>query len=180
MHEGEMEGEVPSHVVAGRMQGHSLHLMQRSWASVHVSQWTSILPLSISLDSEEGEGRVQWRGLSAVLGVGHVECCAWGVKCAVRCRMWSVVTCGITCGTWQRKYWLLTATVSITVKPSLLPWLRCDCVWRTRDSGKGFVCNAILATQIYISRKGKHSCLHENGSARLRHSHCELCNMTFH
>ena len=44
--------------------------------------------LSISLDSEEEEGRVQWRGL----------------ECRVRCGTcaWTVVRCGNACRTWQR------------------------------------------------------------------------------
>ena len=54
-HKGKKEGQPPSHVVTGRMQGHSLHQMQRNWASV--SQWTSILLLSQSpwILKREGE-----------------------------------------------------------------------------------------------------------------------------
>ena len=110
--------------------------------------------LSISLDSEEGEGRVQWKGLE-----WHVRCGICGVlcmrgECVVRCGTWSVARCGIcrvlcgvgSRGTWQSKHLLLKATVSTTVKPSSLPWLWCDCVWRTHDSGEWLVCNAVLAT----------------------------------
>ena len=42
------------------------------------------LALSISLDSEEGEGRMQWKVWSAVCAVGRVECCeVWD-------RMWDM------------------------------------------------------------------------------------------
>ena len=76
-HEGEKEGQPPSHVVTERTQGHSLHQMQRSCMGMCVTVNWYPSALSIFLDSEEGERRVQWTGM----------------KCRVRCG-----TCGVLLG----------------------------------------------------------------------------------
>ena len=96
---------------------------------------------SISLDSEEGEGRVQWRVWSAIWGVVRVECCeVWD-------HMWDVAKLTVIV--------IIAATVLITVTPLPLPWLWCDCAWRTHDSGKWSVCNAVLAIAKVINKSSK-------------------------
>ena len=94
-HEGEVEGEVPSHVVTGRMQGHSFHQMQRSWCII-VNWYPPAL--SISLDSEEGAGRVQWTGSGVLCGICGVWCVrggmcwkVWDEECCEVWDMWSAV-----------------------------------------------------------------------------------------
>ena len=110
-HEGEMQGQPPSHLVTGRMQGHSLHQMQRSWACV--SQWTGILPLSQSLWAlkREGKGAVEGSGVPCEGGIcgvlcmrGEMCCKVWNMECCEVWDMQSAVWCGITCGTWQSKH----------------------------------------------------------------------------
>ena len=139
-YEGEMEGQPPSHVVTGRTQGHSLHQMQRSWACV--SRWTGILLVSQSLwtlkrEREGCSGRI-W---SAMWGAVRVECCeVWD-------HMWDVAKWTVIV--------IIAATVLITVKPLLLQWLWCDCAWRTHDSGKWCICNAVLAIAKVINKSSK-------------------------
>ena len=69
--------------------------------------------LSISLDSEEEEGRVQWMGLECrvrcgICGVlcmsGEMWCKVWDMECCEVWNMWSAVWHGITCGTGQSKH----------------------------------------------------------------------------
>ena len=111
---------------------------------------------SISLDSEEGEGRVQWRGLKCRVrcgtcgwGVGHVECC---VRCGA---------CGVL--------WGVGSHVGHS-KVMRNCYLNSNCFDNSETmaaSGEWLACNKVLATQIYISGEGKHSCLHQNSSAWL-------------